>query len=157
MLGSVLAGPVGLQRFSAGATPNSDDKPVVAYGAPWATYAAEAAPRARLAALLSELPADAGDVTGERGPDAARLAAYRQARAEYLRVGLTLRPQADPRAMLLQLRGPLLGVLARSPDFRPAAEPLQALAQAVRPSDPALSAQVLHDLQQLRPSSPSSP
>jgi spermidine synthase len=157
VLGSVLAGPGALQRFSAAALPNSDDQPVVAYGAPWATYAPEAAPRARLAALLDELQPDAADVLGQRGRAADRIAAYWQARADYLRLGLTVRPQADAHAMLLQLRGPLLGVLARSPDFRPAAEPLEALAQAVRANDPALAAQVLHDVQRLRAPSLLSP
>lgn len=157
VLGSLLAGPATLRRFSADAPANTDDRPLVNYDAPWATYAPEAAPRARLAALLEQLQPDAPDLLGEDGPAAMRMAAYWRARAEYLRIGLAVRPQADPRAMLQQLRVPLLGVLARSPDFRPAAEPLEALAHAVRAADPLLSAQVLLEVQRLRTPSTTAP
>jgi spermidine synthase len=48
--------------------------------------------------------------------------------------------------MLAQVRAPLLAVLRTSPDFRPAYEPLMAIAQALAPSDPVLAQQVLQEL-----------
>jgi spermidine synthase len=59
--------------------------------------------------------------------------------------------------MLDQLRQPLLEMVAISPDFRPAAEPLLALAAAVRETDPILSAQVTSSLQSALSSSPPRP
>jgi hypothetical protein len=58
--------------------------------------------------------------------------------------------------MLEQLRLPLIGMVTTSPDFRPASEPLLALAEAVRETDPKLSAQVKSELQAAL-SSPSFP
>jgi spermidine synthase len=55
---------------------------------------------------------------------------------------MAVRPNPDPLVMLEQLRAPLLDMVTISPDFRPASEPLLALAEAVRETDPKLSAQV---------------
>lgn len=137
VLGSIIAGPEALRRFAAGTAPNTDDRPLVSYRAPWTTYAPEAAPRARLAALVDALQPEPADVLGaDATPDAPRLAAYWRARADYLRIGLQTRPHPDARVMLQRLRGPLLHVLATSPDFGPAAEALAALGQAARRPDP---------------------
>jgi spermidine synthase len=59
--------------------------------------------------------------------------------------------------MLDQLRLPLLEMVTTSPDFRPASEPLLALAEAVRETDPQLSAQVKFSLSSALSSSPSRP
>jgi hypothetical protein len=61
--------------------------------------------------------------------------------------------------MLDQLRLPLLDMVTISSDFRPASEPLIALAEAVRETDPELSAEVKFSLRSAlsSPSSPSSP
>jgi spermidine synthase len=100
----------------------------------------------------------ATDVLGAgQDKDAMRLEAYWQARSKYLAFGMAVRPNADPRVMLDQLRGPLLDMVATSPDFRPAAEPLLALAEAVRGTDPILSAQVKSSLQSALSSPPSQP
>ena len=148
VLGSVLAGPKGLAAFSRGATVNTDDLPVVTHRAPWVSYAPQETPRNRLASLVQQLSPRATDVLGAgQDQDTLRLAAYWQARAKYLAFGMAVRPDADPRVMLDQLRRPLLEMVAISPDFRPAAEPLLALAEAVRETDPMLSAQVKSSLQ----------
>ncbi len=147
VLGSVVAGPQALKEFVRDATPNTDDRPVVAYGAPWASYSPSEAPRYRLATLMQRLAPRATDVIGpSQGADAHRLEAYWAARAKYLAFGMVVRPDADPRVMLAQLRRPLLDMVASSPDFRPASEPLLALAEAVRETDPDLSAQVKSSL-----------
>jgi spermidine synthase len=98
--------------------------------------------------LMEQLALHATDVVGPRKTaDAQRLEAYWAARAKYLAFGMAVRPDPDPRVMLNQLRLPLLEMVTTSPDFRPAAEPLQALAEAVRQTDPELSAQVISSLQ----------
>ncbi len=156
VLGSVVAGPQVLKEFSRGAAVNTDDLPVVAHRAPWVSYSPQETPRNRLASLMQQVAPRATDVLGARqDKDAIRLEAYWQARAKYLVFGMAVRPDADPRVMLDQLRRPLLDMVAISPDFRPASEPLLALAEAVRQTDPILSAQVKSSLQSVL-SSPSS-
>ena len=56
--------------------------------------------------------------------------------------------------MLDQLRQPLLDMVAISPDFRPASEPLMALAEAVRETNPDLSTQVKSSLKSALSSKP---
>ena len=80
--------------------------------------------------------------------------AYWAARVKYLTFGMAVRPDADPRVMLDQLRQPLLDMVVISPDFRPASEPLLALAEAVRETDPDLSAQVKSSLKSALSSKP---
>jgi spermidine synthase len=105
---------------------------------------------------MQQVSPHATDVLGVgRDKDAMRLESYWQARAKYLAFGMAVRPDADPRVMLYQLRRPLLDMVAISPDFRPASEPLLALAEAVRETDPLLSDQVKFSLQSAL-SSPSS-
>ena len=157
VLGSIVAGPRALKDFARDATLNTDDRPVVTHRAPWVSYAPQESPRNRLAMLMEQLAPQATDVVGPRqAADAQRLQAYWAARAKYLAFGMAVRPNADPRVMLNQLRLPLLEMVNTSPDFRPAAEPLQALAEAVRETDPELSAQVKSALQNAL-SAPSSP
>lgn len=155
VLGSVVAGPQALREFVRGATLNTDDRPVVTHRAPWVSYAPLEPPRARLATLMQQVAPRAADVTGpSQGADAVRLEAYWAARAKYLAFGMAVRPDPDPRVMLDQLRRPLLDMVAISPDFRPASEPLLALAEAVRETDPDLSAQVKSSLMSALSSKP---
>jgi spermidine synthase len=158
VLGSVVAGPQVLKEFSRGAAVNTDDLPVVTHRAPWVSYSPQETPRDRLASLMQQVSPLINDVLGaEQNKDAMRLEAYWQARAKYLAFGVTVRPDADPRVMLDRLRLPLLDMVAISPDFRPASEPLLALAEAVRETDPVLSAQVKSSLQSALSSPPSRP
>ena len=157
VLGSIIAGPLALREFVRHAVVNTDDRPVVTHQAPWVSYAPQEAPRHRLTMLMQRMAPHVADVLGPRQEaDAARLEAYWAARAKYLAFGMAVRPDPDPRVMLDQLRGPLLDLVLTSPDFRPASEPLLALAEAVRETDPKLSAQVKSALQSAL-SSPLSP
>jgi len=143
VLGSIIAGPLALKDFVGDAIVNTDDRPVVTHRAPWVSYAPQEAPRDRLTLLMQRLAPRAADgIASHQGADAARLEAYWTARAKYLAFGMAVRPDPDPRVMLNQLRLPLLEMVKTSPDFRPASEPLLALAEAVRETDPELSAQV---------------
>jgi spermidine synthase len=147
VLGSIIAGPLALKDFVRDATLNTDDRPVVTHRAPWVSYAPQEAPRDRLTLLMQRLAPHAADgIASHQGADAARLEAYWAARVKYIAFGMTVRPDPDPRVMLNQLRQPLLDMVSTSPDFRPASEPLLALAEAVRETDPQLSAQVKFSL-----------
>ena len=148
VLGSIIAGPLALKDFVRGATLNTDDRPVVTHRAPWVSYSPQEAPRNRLSMLMQRLATHATDVIGpEQVVDAARLEAYWAARAKYLVFGMAVRPNSDPQVMLKQLYLPLLDMVTISPDFRPAFDPLLALAEAVRDTDPKLSAQVKSSLE----------
>ena len=152
VLGAVVAGPSALARLSATAVPNTDDRPVVAYRAPRATYAPEAPPRDRLLAVLAELSVLPGEllVPGDAAAEP-RLAAYRTARDQFLAAGRSVRPVRDARQMLDQVGKPLLTVLQTSPDFRPAFDPLLAMAQALATDDPTAARTLLQRLTVLQP------
>lgn len=138
VVGSVLAGPATLAGFARGATANTDDRPVVVHQAPWATYAPPSTPRERLMQLLGELQPHATELLRQpRDAEADRMQAYWAARRLYLAFGATVRPVADPGEMLQRVQKPLMGLLRQSPEFRPACEPLVAMADALRGSDPA--------------------
>ena len=156
VLGSIITGPLALNDFVREAVLNTDDRPVVIHRAPWVSYAPQESPRNRLAMLMELMAPNSMDVVGPgRGADAQRLEAYWAARSKYLAFGMAVIPNPDPRVMLDQLRMPLLEMVTTSPDFRPAVEPLQALAEAVRETDPALSAQVKTSLQNALSTPPS--
>lgn len=143
VLGSVIAGPQVLKAYAADAIPNTDDHPSVAYRAPWAIAARGDAPRQRLADLLAAwTPTQDAWLDSSDNAVSRRLTAYWQARKSYLELGLRTQAKVDPVMMLKQLQQPLLDIVAQSPDFRPAAEPLEAMAQAVEASTPLLAAQV---------------
>jgi spermidine synthase len=153
VLGSLVAGPRALQAWSAGAPLNTDDHPIVAYLAPRITYAPTSLPRDRLLQWLEQLPGDARDAvdTGDNNETATRLQAYWSARQRFLLAGRDVRPSNDARRMLQQVQGPLLEVLRTSPDFRPAYDPLVAMAQGLARSDPTAAAALLHQLQRIAP------
>jgi spermidine synthase len=60
-------------------------------------------------------------------------------------------PTSDAQAMLEQVREPLLAALRISPEFRPAYDPLLALALEVARSDPAAARALLVELHDLQP------
>ena len=143
VLGAVLADAHGLRRFAGAAPANTDDRPLVAQRAALVDYGPEESPRERLATLLQTF-AGAPDGALERGdPQTPRIAAYWRARAQYVGLGMALRPDPDPRVMLDRLGPGLLQVLRTSPEFQPAAEALAALAQAIAADDYPLSQRVL--------------
>lgn len=156
VLGSLVAGPRALQAWSDGAPLNTDDHPVVAYLAPRITYAPTSLPRDRLLQWLEQLPGDARDAvdTDDDTESATRLQAYWSARQRFLLVGRDVRPSNDARRMLQQVQGSLLEVLRTSPDFRPAYDPLVAMAQGLARSDPTAAAALLHQLQRIAPARP---
>ncbi len=156
VLGSFVAGPRALARLAGDAPLNTDDHPVVTYRAPRITYAPDSRPAQRLVELLGALDLAVDEVLPD-DTDAttrARLAAYWRARDRFIAVGLAVRPTADARRMLAQVRAPLLEVLRLSPQFRPAYDPLLRLAAALAGSDPAEARQLLVDLIRVQPARP---
>jgi len=156
LLGSFVAGPRALVRFAGNAPLNTDDHPIVAYRAPRITYAPESLPRDRLIALLREFEIGPEELlTPSASADwRARLTAYWAARNRFIEAGRDVRPAADVRRMLLQVREPLLSVLRISPDFRPAYDPLLRLATALRRVDATAARALLIELQQAQPLRP---
>ncbi len=173
--GSLVAGPLTLSRWAGRAPLNTDDHPVVAHRAPWATYAPEATPRQRLQSLLAlwqpglaDLPAQVladvpADLPAPAGGDAVklqnatapgRLLAYWQARNRFIEAGMAVRPSADASAMLAQVQAPLLAIVQASPEFRPAYDPLLAMAQALASQDPPRAMALLGALAQANPGRP---
>jgi spermidine synthase len=151
-----VAGPRALARLAGHAALNTDDHPVVAYDAPRITYAPDSAPRDRLVALLRELDLRPDELI-DTPPDAAfapRLAAYWAARNRFIEAGRAVRPSADVRRMLAQVREPLLSVLRVSPDFRPAYDPLLLMAVGLGRSDASAARALLAELAQAQPARP---
>jgi spermidine synthase len=153
VLGSFVAGPAALARLATGAPVNTDDRPVVSHLAPRITYAPELPPRERLVALLPLLGLSPGELLGASADAqwSPRLAAYWAARDRYLEAGLGVQPTADVRAMLAQVRSPLLEVLKLSPDFRPAYDPLLRMAEALGSVDRADARDLLSELVHVQP------
>lgn len=153
LLGSFVAGPAALRGFAGAAPANTDDHPVVTYLAPRVTYAPTDLPRDRLLALLAELRIQPQELVGQGADPAwsARLAAYWAARDRFIAAGQQVRPTTDLRQMLAQVREPLLAVLAISPDFRPAYDPLLLMATRLADQDAGEASRLLVQLQQRQP------
>lgn len=149
LFGSFVASPEALQRFAERAPLNTDDRPVVSQLAPRITYAPDSTPAQRLLELTHELSVTPAGIGGPALSDAPRLAAYLQARNRFLEAGLQVRPSADVRRMLAQVREPLLAVLRISPEFSPARRPLLQMAQALQALDPAAAAALQEQVERL--------
>lgn len=157
LLGTFVAGSDALSRFSAGAPLNTDDRPIVAYRAPHITYEPRSSPGDRLIQLLQRLEVQPPELLSIGHVDneaawLARLSAYWSARERFIEAGRNVRPSADVREMLAQVRDPLLSVLQVSPDFEPAYDPLVRMASALGRVDPNAARSLLTQLRQLRPS-----
>lgn len=153
VLGSFVAGPASLRELAGDAPANTDDQPVVAYRAPRITYAPDSSPGDRLIALLRELSLDPTQLLTEStdATSSRRLAAYWTARNRFIESGRDVQPSPRVADMLAQVRGPLLSVLRISPDFRPAYDPLLAMATALARSNVSDARELLAELTRLQP------
>lgn len=153
LFGTFFAGPSALARFADGADLNTDDRPVVAYRAPFATYANGETPGDRLIRLLRETGVAPAEILAAPHDETwtGRLAAYWQARNGFVEAGRGVQPTTDVKRMLAQVREPLLAVLRTSADFRPAADPLIAMAAALARVDPDGARALFDELTRLLP------
>jgi hypothetical protein len=79
-----------------------------------------------------------------------RLRAYTRAHQMYLQLGLNIKPNADPVSLLSAIQDDLFDLIKLSPEFHPAYETLNALANAVAPVKPELGQAVLSRLQDMK-------
>jgi spermidine synthase len=148
VLGTVVADSESLRRFSAVTRPNTDDHLQVSFKAPWVTYAPQETPRARLKEVLSLWNVAPESTEPEAGQS--RLHAYRQAHKFYLEMGLKVKANSDPFLLLNLIQEELFQLIKLSPEFHPAYETLNALANAVSVLHPEQSKAVLGRLQNLQ-------
>jgi spermidine synthase len=153
LLGSFIADSKSLRKFAGVALLNTDDHPVVAYRAPRITYVPDSLPRDRLIGLLRELSIEPDELidAGSNKETARRLVAYWTARNRFIVAGRDVRPSADVRQMLSQVREPLLSILRISPDFRPAYDPLVRMGTALAQIDAPGARELLTELMQAQP------
>ncbi len=165
LLGNFVAGAKSLHAFSAAAALNTDDRPWVAHHAPYATYAPQEPVSMRLLGLLHALNVQPDELLGvPTAGDAAarewqqRLRNYWLARDQFIEAGVGVRPSNDARAMLAQVRVPLLKITRTSGDFTAAYDPLLGMALALSRSDSSAdkmaAEKLLSDLIQAQPARP---
>jgi spermidine synthase len=152
LFGCLVARSEDLIRFSGDGPINTDDRPVVAFGAPRFVYSKQDPPWVRLFALLDRFEPRTDHVLGVAETDEERrahdrLAAYWLARDRFLRAGVGVEPTEDVREMLGRVRAPLLQILRLSPDFDAAYDPLLAMASQLARTDPDGARQLLSDLE----------
>lgn len=153
LFGSFVAGPRSLRAFAGDAPTNTDDHPVVSHRAPLFVYSVASPPRDRLLEFVhaAELLPEELFSSAEDADTATRMAAYWAARNRYLEAGRSVKPTADARRMLADVQDALLSVLRISADFRPAYDPLLAMAMALARSDPHSARRLLEELDRLQP------
>jgi spermidine synthase len=153
VFGSFVAGARALKAFAAQAPLNTDDHPVVIYGAPRVTYEPSSRPRDRLIDLLHQVGIEPRELIAPSQDEQfnARLRAYWSARNRFIEAGREVRPSDDVQQMLAQVRTPLLEVLRISPDFRPAYDPLLQMAQVLMTIDSDAARELLDELQRIQP------
>ena len=153
LLGSFIAGPRALARFSASAPANTDDRPIVAYRAPRITYAPDSLPADRLSALLHELWIDPFELMepGAGAEWARRVSAYDTARDRFVDAGRGIVASPDVEVMLSRVRDPLLAILRTSPEFRPAYAPLLRMASSLSRRDPEAARTLLDEMSRIQP------
>lgn len=159
VLGAFIAGPPALERFAGIAMANTDNEPVVAYRAPRETYAPDSSPQGRFLELLGAVSIAPDQLLTASSVPAfgARLAAYWTARDRFIASGRNVRPSPRVEEMLAQVREPLLSVLRLSPDFRPAYDPLVAMAAAQARSNASSARMLLDELTRIQPARPEAP
>jgi spermidine synthase len=159
LLGCFLASSEELRAFAAGAPVNTDDRPVVTFRAPRFAYAGPQPPAGRLLSLLDSFhPAPEAAMGAPRSDEdratGRRLAAYWEARNEFLRSGAGVQETDDARQLFAAAGGHLLTAVRMSPDFSAAYNPLLAIAERLRNVDPAAAIGLLRDLEAANPFRP---
>ncbi|WP_088344887.1 MULTISPECIES: fused MFS/spermidine synthase [Rhodomicrobium] len=153
LLGTFAAGADDLHAFAGNGPLNTDDRPLVAFHAPSTVYRPMGPPSERLLALIDRFKPQPGQILGSTtsGDLTARLAAYWEARNQFLKAGIGVDPTQDIRKMVERVRQPLLAAVQKSPDFDPAYMPLLSLASALAGVDRDGARRLLTDLANANP------
>jgi spermidine synthase len=158
LFGLYLAGARELRGFAGDGPLNTDDRPVVAYAAPRATYVPADKPGARLVALLGSLHVQPQDVLGaDVEPDSEasqRLADYWRARDRFLAIGTRTLAAGNPRNFIAEVAPQLVEVVRLSADFDAAYAPVLAMARQLGVSDPRAARRLLESLDKANPMRP---
>lgn len=156
LFGCFVACNKGLTAFAGKEPLNTDDDPIVTFGAPRFIYGKKQPACGRLFELLHGFhprPEDiiADPVSEEDRQFQLRLASYWGARNEFLMAGVGVPRTNDPEELLKSVREPLLAVVRTSPDFMAAYKPLLAIAYSLSRTDPRASEELLRDLEKANP------
>ncbi|MGQ4274789.1 spermidine synthase [Terrihabitans sp. B22-R8] len=151
LFGLHVAGPAELRGFAGTGRLNTDDRPFVASEAPRLAYAARETPGERLVTLLNALQAGPQSLLAGSDDDARRLAAYWRARDLYLELGVRALAKPAGGDLISALAPRLFDLVAISPDFDPAYQPLMMMARRLAVSDRAAARQLLEMLDRVSP------
>jgi spermidine synthase len=159
LLGNFVAGSRELEAFAGPGPVNTDDRPVVVFEAPRFVYSRNEPPSKRLIALMGLFHPRTEDIlresgTGEEIRAHARLAAYWEARDEFLRAGTGIRPDENVEVLLGETRESLISCLRKSPDFDAAYYPLLAMAEKLGRKKPMAARELLQELERMVPQRP---
>ena len=156
VLGSIIAGPTSLISFSESAQLNTDDHLVVTYTAPRITYSPDSSPGHRLVELINGLTVNPDEILNQETDDltTTKLNNYWIARNKFIQSGENVIPTNDARKMLAQVKNNLLSIIAISPDFRPAYDPLISLAKSLAETERTEAISLLNKMVELQPNRP---
>ncbi len=152
LFGSLLAAKEQLVNFSKDAKINTDNHPVVSFQAPHFVYSSEEPADTRLLRLIDSF-SDGDNLFRYFGAEEfqAELERYRQARDEFIRVGVAHPPGSDLSAWAKQVTPELLKIVSNSKQFTPAYRTLLGAAQSVAERDPRLAYAMLMSLENVAP------
>jgi len=158
LLGCFIAGSSDLALFAGSGPLNTDDKPVVMFGAPRSADAADRPAYETLFTLLTASRPKPAQVLAlahneQQAQAHQRLADYWLARDSFLRAGAGMRRPQNPGEFLARIREPLLACVRKSRDFAAAYNPLLALAHEIYRTDPSAARELLVALEDAQPAS----
>jgi spermidine synthase len=156
LFGCFLADSRQLTRFAGKGELNTDDKPVVIFGAPHFVYEPQHPAYERLIAMIDAFAPEAAavPVKDKAHPPTefwARLVAYLKARNLFIHAGVKVPHTSDITRLLPYVKEPLLDVVRQSPDFEAAYNPLLAMAQRLHPIDAMAADKLLIELDHANP------
>jgi spermidine synthase len=156
LFGCFLADSRQLARFAGKGELNTDDKPVVVFGAPHFVYEPQRPAYERLIAMIDAFDPETAaipvtDKTDQPTGFYARLVAYLQARNLFIHAGVNVPRTRDVTRLLHYVQEPLLAVVRQSPEFEAAYNPLLAMAQRLHPINAMAAEKLLIELDHANP------
>jgi spermidine synthase len=158
VLGQYIAGPHTLATFAGQGPRNTDDYPLVALDAQRNVRALAARPSELLLTVVRSLRPDSSELLQDADrasldpAQAARLAAYWQARNRFLEAGAALKGEPRGLALVNAAAPALLESIRISPEFDPAYIPLMGMARSLMASHRAAAERLLREIDNAAPS-----